>query len=106
MNENDGERSSTTATLVVVATRPDHQSPCLIESLDISAARIRGGSFGAAARASGHGDTLPMVTVCPVSSRVHAAGSESIARSIMPRTRIEVQVRIAKIGNLRLIETP
>ena len=62
MNENDGERNSATATFVVVATLPDHQSPTRITFEESSAASMRGGSFGAATTAFGHGVTLPITT--------------------------------------------
>ena len=64
MNENDGDRISTTATLVVVATFPDHQLAALITFEDSSAATMRGGSSGAAMTALGHGVTAPITTPC------------------------------------------
>src|SRR5437667_5998727 len=94
MNENDGERSSTTATFVVVATLPDHQPPTRITFEESSAARMRGGSFGAATTAFGHGVTAPIVTPCAELTSCddsHAAKSASSGAIKKANTRTELR---------------
>lgn len=67
MKENEGERSSTTATLLVVATLPDHHPPIRITEDENCAARIRGGLSWRTNIVAGHGETRPIVTpVCVV----------------------------------------
>lgn len=56
-------RISTLATLVVVAMRPVHSEPGAIEVSFICNATIRGGSFGAAGTAAGHGDRAAVSSI-------------------------------------------
>ena len=94
MNENDGERISTTATFVVVATLPDHQPPARMTSEESSVARMRGGSFGAATTACGHGVTVPITTPCdePFScAGSHAA--KSAHSGAMSKTNARTELR-------------
>ena len=94
MKENDGDRISTTATLVVVVTRPDHQSPAPITFEESSAATMRGGSFGAATTAFGHGATAPITTPCaePFScDGSHAA--KSAHSGAMSKTNARTELR-------------
>lgn len=94
MNEKDGDRSSTTATFVVVATRPDHHTPALITFEESSAATMRGGSFGAATTDFGHGVTAPITTPCAAPFSCDGSHAAKSAHSgAMSKTNARTELR-------------